>query len=573
MDSDLSGLLNALEKADGRNYGAYKSMIGQYRMDIWRPGAVLYLDRVQSDPYAPPSDFRLRLGPQQLPFADQWWEDDTAREAIADYLARRLCSVIHSFSPARPHFSMAQPGQEILRRSSVMLAPHPDIPGLPRGMELRFRMQLPARGRSILGKTAADLIEYDLIDILDEAIFRAPKQQLEKQIQVLHDYRVARNELEQRGLVAFIADGSLLARESGVSDRPLQNAIKTTAPESLAVTMDLPYAGPTRGLGIKSGLTLIVGGGFHGKSTLLRAVERGIYPHIPGDGRELVVTNPTAMKLRAEDGRPVQAVCINDFISDLPSGVDTLSFSTENASGSTSQAAAIVEAVESGSKVLLLDEDTSATNLLIRDPLMRCLVPSEPITPLVDRVEEMVAAGLSLIIVMGGSSDYLPLANQVILLEDYLLHDVTERSRSLFLGKETEVTNRRGDAQKLALLSAHRPWPRATRLGDRLKLKTQGVDAFSINHELVDLRAVEQLVDSAQTALLARVIVSILGRSHQLRDQNDSLTQLIDSLLSEVRQKGLGALGTQNPLSGDLAEVRTQEIHAALSRLRSLRFE
>lgn len=71
-------------------------------------------------------------------------------------------------------------------------------------------------------------------------------------------------------------------------------------------------------MGIPEGVTLIVGGGFHGKSTLLQALERGVYHHIAGDGREMVITRQDAVKVRAEDGRNIEKVNISAFINNLP---------------------------------------------------------------------------------------------------------------------------------------------------------------------------------------------------------------------------------------------------------------
>ena len=62
------------------------------------------------------------------------------------------------------------------------------------------------------------------------------------------------------------------------------------------------------------------------------------------------------MQVRAEDGRPVTGLDISPFINNLPRGRDTCQFSTEDASGSTSQAANIMEALEAEATSLLVDE-------------------------------------------------------------------------------------------------------------------------------------------------------------------------------------------------------------------------
>ncbi len=253
------------------------------------------------------------------------------------------------------------------------------------------------------------------------------------------------------GLVAFIANGAILPRESGVSEKPLtQGALPFLAPPSLEIEVELPNQGKIKGLGIKKGITLITGGGFHGKSTLLKALERGIYNHIPGDGREGVVTLESAVKIRAEDGRFIASTDISPFISNLPFNLDTQKFSTPNASGSTSQAANIIEALESKSKLLLLDEDTCATNFMIRDKRMQTLIhkEDEPITPFIDRVKELYTSfGVSTILVLGGCGDYLEVADTVIMMKNYKPLDVTLPAKKII--KRTTFNSRKRNYKRL----------------------------------------------------------------------------------------------------------------------------
>lgn len=206
-----------------------------------------------------------------------------------------------------------------------------------------------------------------------------------------------------------MADHSVLPRESGISSRPLKDSVPFMSPQSLRVSMKLPHEGTIYGMGIPAGITLIVGGGYHGKSTLLNALELGVYNHIAGDGREYVITDDSALKLRSEDGRFIRNVDISLFINDLPNKKDTRCFSTEDASGSTSQAAGIVEGIEAGSKVFLLDEDTSATNFMVRDTFMQEVISreKEPITPFLERAGDLYEkAGISTILVAGSSGAF-----------------------------------------------------------------------------------------------------------------------------------------------------------------------
>ena len=418
-------LLKELSQMDGRPYGAYRSLAG-----TWDYGDfTVAIDRVQSDPYAPPSVLRAWATPSGMGLPDEALASSQARLAAADYLARIFYDAAHA--RAGRDVQIPRPRQEVLQRSYALV--------LPDRVEVRFQVRLPARGRTILGRTAARLFDVDVPNIImdcfdfvtDDEATNTKRRGLLTHIAAYEDYCALRGALDENGWVAFVADGAVLARRSGVSQLPLADAVPFISPAALRASVDLPHAGAVTGLAIPPGITLIAGGGYHGKSTLLSAIARGVYAHIPGDGRELVATTPNAMKIRAADGRSITDVDISPFIGGLPGGADTTAFSTANASGSTSQAAAISEAVELGSPLLLIDEDTSATNLLIRDARMRSLVTHEPITPLVDRARGLAEAGISLIMVVGGSGDYLDVADRVLLMDEYLCHDATERARAI----------------------------------------------------------------------------------------------------------------------------------------------
>ncbi|WP_022869013.1 ABC-ATPase domain-containing protein, partial [Schaalia vaccimaxillae] len=355
-------LINDLQRMDGRPYGTYKSVVGDWNYGDFS----LAIDRVQADPYAPPSSIRATTTPKAMGLPDEALKDGATRLAAADFLVRSFETAIRRRG-AGSAVRIAHPGQEILQRSAATV--------LPDRVEVRFQVHMPARGRSILGRQAAQLFDVDVPNIVMDAfdfVSEEPETQLARQALLAHiatyvDHRALQDALVANNWVAFVTDGSILARKSGVSQLPMDadQAVAFDSPDSLRATVTLPHAGQVTGMAIEPGVTVIVGGGYHGKSTLLGALQRGVYSHIPGDGRELVATTPDAMKIRAADGRAVTGVDVSPFITHLPGGADTTRFSTANASGSTSQAAAIVEAVELGSPLLLIDEDTSATNLLV----------------------------------------------------------------------------------------------------------------------------------------------------------------------------------------------------------------
>ncbi|WP_108834504.1 ABC-ATPase domain-containing protein, partial [Actinomyces sp. Marseille-P3109] len=479
--ADLVGHLHAL---DGRSYAAYKAIVGRYRAPA---GWFLHIDRVQSDPYAPPTRIHVDVptdlhGLALLDEADLLADVDR-RLAVGDFLTRELHAGFRGTA-----LSIASPGQEILERSSIIM--RPDETGEKPGwvLEVRARLALPAQGRSIQGHEASRIVGRDLVRELEEAMDLTGERgdRLVHHVATLEDHRALTAAVARNGWVSFLADGAVLPRRSGVSDEPLDGGVPLQAPDSMAAMVDLPHAGRVRGTVVEAGVSVIVGGGYHGKSTLLSAIERGVYPHVPGDGRELVATVPDAVKVRAADGRAVTGVDLTPFISHLPAGRDTASFTTRNASGSTSQAASIIEAVEAGSTVLLLDEDTSATNLLIRDSRMRELVAAdrEPITPLVDRITALFRRrGVSTVMVMGGSGDYLDVADRVLLMDAYHLRDVTEQARRVVADQPRPLTELEDFAAPRQRVPE--PAPPRTRRGP-VRTRAQGTSTLVLDREDID---------------------------------------------------------------------------------------
>ena len=514
-DGLLADLVDHLHALDGRSYAAYKAIVGRYAAP---EGWVLHVDRVQPDPYAPPTRIHVDV-PADLPGLEVLAERallETAdrRLAVGDFLTRELRAGFGGTA-----LSIAAPGQEILERSSVLLVPGgPDAPGasgavgpLPAPasdwtIEIRARMALPARGRSIQGHEASRIISRDLTREMTAALDLTGEraERLVAHVAALEDHRALSEVVRERGWVSFLADGSLLPRRSGVSDEPMRaGAVALRAPDSLAATVELPHAGRVRGTVVGPGVTLVVGGGYHGKSTLLNAIERGVYPHVPGDGRELVATAPDAVKVRAADGRAVTGVELTPFIAHLPGGRDTGAFATQNASGSTSQAASLMESIEAGASAILLDEDTSATNLLIRDARMRTLVAAErePITPLVDRVGALAAdLGVSTVLVMGGSGDYLDVADRVLLMDSYVLHDATESARAVAAAQPREVTALAGFGEPTSRVPL--PAPARTRRGP-VRTRAHGTTGLTLDREDVDVSDVAGIVDPGQAEAIA----------------------------------------------------------------------
>jgi len=540
LSSELLGM-------DGASYGRYKSLRGDWDFGDF----TLTVQRVQSDPFAPPSRVRVLVPDAGIP--ESAWADPVRRRATADYLGRRARGLLQGSL-----LKIDTGGQEVIERSSCRLTDG--------GVELRIGIDLPGHGRRIDGRTAERELCRTLPALVDDLAWEeVDAAEAEAFADSVADTVALRDQLADRGLVAFVADGAVLPRLSGVSDRPMADgAVPFDSPESLRVGVDLPHRGAVSGMGVPEGITLIVGGGFHGKSTLLHALERGVYDHVPGDGRELVVTRDDAVKIRAEEGRRVERVDVSPFVRNLPTGADTSDFRTENASGSTSQAANICEAVEAGSRTLLVDEDSTATNLMIRDERMQALVHGdrEPLVPFIDLVRPLRREhGVSTVLVMGGSGDYFDVADQVIMLDAYHPHDVTERASELARGR----TDADFEAPRARVVDPDSVDDTTAR--GRGRIKRRDMDVLVFGESDVDVRSVEQFVDPGQIVGAGLALRRLVAGRHL--DGTRTLTEALDSLEEALAVKGVTLLG--DDFGGDYVLPRRFEVAAVLNRLRTLR--
>jgi predicted ABC-class ATPase len=561
-------LRRTLQRIDGRGYKAYQDIRGTYEVGAYR----VEIARVQGDPYAPPSRVHARITLGDAGFVGAPEEPRPRRLALEDFLGRSLSAAIRHAGTR--DVAVDGFGQEILRRTTVRLR-HDHL-------EARLFVHLPAAGRRILGRRAQAILLDLLPQLLSSALERGSLDvvALAAHQDAVEDYRFLVETLKREGWVAFVANGSVLPRRAGHDDRPLvadglTPVVPFQSPPELAAEVRLPHAGAVRGMAVQRGITLLVGGGFHGKSTLLEAISRGIFPHLPGDGRERVAADPATVKVRAEDGRAVTRTDISPFIGDLPYGRSTQAFSTQNASGSTSQAANIIEALEAGARVLLLDEDTSATNFMIRDePMRRLLRPGqEPITPFLDRVQSLFRnRGVSTVLVVGGSGEYFRVADRVIQMDRYVPQDVTIRAREIAAqGPPTDepfpeqIRERRFDLQDYR----RRIGPKGPRV------KAHGTRRIVAEREEVDLSACEQLVSSSQARTLGEILERLIeggGEDAVWRHLADGFTPAdIERVLAEFGEDDLDRL-SRFP-RGDLAEVRGIEVIAMINRLRALAVE
>ncbi|MBP0017288.1 MAG: ABC-ATPase domain-containing protein [Cyanobacteria bacterium SBLK] len=561
----MNALKSTLLKLDGASYKAYKDIKGKYNFSDF----TLIIDRVQGDPFAAPSKLRVKVPQSIAGFPPKLYNSPSRKVALEDYLIRQFDRAAKDLSSHRGTgksglIGVTSLGQEVLERTAAFVSKNE--------IEVRFVVGLPARGRRILGRQAAELLCEDIPELVDRAlIYDAlnPKE-IFPWVETVEDADALRSQLSENNLVAFVANGAILPRRSGADEGPLlKNAIAFQSPSSLEVELNAPNLGKIKGMGIPQGITLIVGGGYHGKSTLLKAIALGVYNRIMGDGREFVVSDPTSVKIRAEDGRSVAGVDISPFINRLPQGRSTGNFSTSNASGSTSQAANIIEALEAGANVLLVDEDTAATNFMIRDRRMQQLISKEkePITPFIDKIRQLYEDyGVSTILVMGGSGDYFDVADTVIAMENYQPFNVTKKAKEIARECATERQKEGGDSfgritPRIPLGSSIDP-----SRGDRaVKVKVRDVDEVAFGSEDIDLSAVEQIVNPGQLRAIAEAL--IVAKEKYVDDKR-SLSQILDKIVRDIDSKGLDILIAYP--QGDLAKFRRFELAAALNRLRSL---
>lgn len=556
--SDLKAMIASIHR---KSYPACKSLAGSYTFDKF----TLSIDHVQGDPFASPSDLSIRISQKTAGFPASLYDTPWKKTALEDFLIRNFCRELArcSFrakgSGKSGLLSTSRPGQEILKRSACEITEQDII--------VRLEAGFPANGRTINGQELDKMLLTFLPSCVRASLFyRAlDKDALKRQIELAEDQHAIRMYLKEHRLVAFVADGSLLPRESGVSQKPMVNAIPFTSPDTLRITLDLPNKGRITGMGIREGITLIVGGGYHGKSTLLGALELGVYDHIAGDGREYVITDDSALKLRAEDGRSIRGVDISLFIKDLPNKKDTNCFFTEDASGSTSQAAGVMEGIEAGSHLFLIDEDTSATNFMMRDELMQKVIhrDQEPITPFLERARDLFEQNhVSTILVAGSSGAYFYIADTIIQMDHYCPYDITDRAKTI----SQNYTAPSVRAPGYEIPDFHRTVS-APKERDFQKIKIHDRDSFLLGKDFVELRCLEQLADIEQTSALAHLL---RYASRHYFDGRHTLVEIVDLLDAELDRNLFRNICEGRFVPAGLSVPRRQEIFSCFNRYRKL---
>lgn len=574
-------LRQQLRSINRKSYPAYKGLKGLYHFGNY----ILSIDHVQGDPFASPSHVSIQISHRDAGFPVEYYKDTLTGTTLCDYLTRQFEKQVSQYSFRAKGsgksglLTVSHCGQVILSRTACEIT--------EKGITARFFVGFPANGRTI-NATELEKILFDFLPVcIQKSFFYSSlnAKELQNYIELAEDQEFIRQTLPAKNLCAFIADGSILPRESGISSRPMKASVPFTSPDSLRISINLPHKGKITGMGIPKGITLIVGGGYHGKSTLLNALELGVYNHIPGDGREYVITDATAVKLRSEDGRFIKDVDISMFINDLPNKKDTRCFSTLDASGSTSQAAGIVESMEAGSHLFLLDEDTSATNFMVRDAFMQQVIQreKEPITPFLERAEDLYKkAGISTILVAGSSGAFFHIADTIIQMDNYVPKDITASVKKLCsqyplpavsvtdfqLPHSHRIMSRPAESSKrLRHNSRGNHSDSGAAKPERLKTRISGTDGFSLGRQEIDLRYTEQLIDAEQTAALGLLLKYAV---EHLADGRRTLPEIVQFLWKNLSLHGLSFFTENQKISCGYATPRIQEIYACLNRYRGL---
>ena len=576
--NDLRTLLRSI---DHKSYPAYKSIAGGYQFAKYQ----LFIDHVQGDPFASPSSLHIEIPHKAAGFPEAYFKKDCSRIALQDYLTRLFASKVEDYnfkakgSGKSGLIAITRCGQEVLERSACQITDSKII--------VRFHVGFPAFGRTInAGELEKILFEFLPPCVENSFLFsKLDGKRVEQAVFLAEDQEAVRNILKEENLIGFVANGAILPRKSGVSDLPMKDSVAFVSPKSMERTFLLPHKGEITGMAVPAGITLIVGGGYHGKSTLLSALQMGVYNHISGDGREFVITDNTAVKLRAEDGRSIRNVDISLFINDLPNKKDTSCFSTPDASGSTSQAAGVMEGVEANTRLFLIDEDTSATNFMVLDDFMQQVISrkKEPITPFLERARDLYEkAGVSTILVAGSSGAFFYIADKILQMDCYRPVDITDHVKSLCKDHAAPRTQ----APDFMIPDFDRLLPPVNRTGrsnggrgysgrggrggsgdsrhEHMKVKTFGRDSFSMDKETIDMRYVEQLADSEQTNALAHLLRYGL---EQIIDGRKTVRQTVQILSDILDKQGWDPFCSSYVPCG-LAKPRKQEIFACINRFR-----
>jgi predicted ABC-class ATPase len=531
---------------------------------------VLKVSQVPSESLEQPALFIVRVPQTIAGFAPHLFSTPVRRTALEDFLTRRIAEQIDVLAHydeqglSRRHLMVAEPGQKILPRTSLLVTEE--------YVEARIYVRLPQRDGRIDADRVKDIFFDELTSVVNHSLIACnlDEQEMNHFVDVMEDADQIRQMLPTRGLVSFVGEGSLPAR-LGDSDYPaFENTTPLTMDESLLVDVDTPNAGTVKGLGVPTGVTLIVGDEYSSRAALMRAIASGIYNHVPGDGREQVITVPDAVHVAAETGRSIQKVDISSMIP-AQSGVRSDAFSAEQADACSAQAAAMVEALEVGARALLFDESESSAAFLTQDTRLMGLMPEAGarVTPLSARARQL-ADDLGVSIIVAGSAsvaEFIPVADTILKIEAGRVSDVTDAAKKMDLNQL--VTD--SELVDVSSLVEKNRWVVPTSIDasagphDQM-IKAEAVDLLQFGRSVIQLRNTSQIADKHQTATIGLILYYAKLR---YMDEGRPIREIMDLIDRDLGTEGLECLSRD--LRGDLARPRRYEIAAALNRLETMR--
>lgn len=565
----MKDLYQKLRGFSGKKYGLYKSLTQR----SWNFGDFsLDFIHVQGDPYAPPSRIRLTIPFRKLNYPKNFITNEIQGLAMADYLLRRLAREMNEREECTSVFTITSPGQEILFRNTLCIG---NFSEEKEGVvEVLMGIRLPGENRLIDFYAVSDLLTRLLPDILLASLYGLSLEEQEKayrHIETLEIRNALLDEVLSAGFIAFIPNGAILPRASGISDLPAKEAVSFNAPKESII--EFTVRGKTiSGMGISKGITAIAGGAYHGKSTLLSALEKSVYPHIPGDGREWVVVDPSAFRVRSEEGRLVRNTRIAPLVRELPGKISTESFFTVSASGSTSEAANLLEALECGVKTILIDEDVSAVNFLIRDQRMRRLLGNEgdPLIPLIERIREFTNTGVHFILVIGACGDFLTEADRVIVMKNYLPEEMTASAKTI--SSETPYISSKGNHppfypfKSRAFLDFIKPLAPQIRPSSSVekfvKVRLLHDNLLQVGFLQADVHYLSGFCNGTQRYAAGLIALNLVQSA-----EDKTLMEVVEKVCARIEKSGFGKF--PQGLSRDMTLPRAVDIAAVLLRLRT----
>ena len=564
---DKEDFFNVIKGLEGKPFSEYIKLIGDFDFSRY----VLKISRVQDEQDEQPTLLIIRAPQSIANFPAHLFNTPIRRTALEDILTRKIAAQIDSIARydedgvSRRSLSIACPGQKILPRSSMVVTEE--------YVEARIYVDLPSRQGLTQSDIVRDIFFEDLPQIVNSTLIfcNTDENELENFVDLMEDADRVRQILPTRGWVSYLAEGAMLCR-LGHSDLPDFNRIIPLAIDSdLILEVEVPNTGSVRGIGIPAGITVILGDAYSGRIELMRALASGVYNHIPGDGREMVITVPDAVYVAAEAGRSIQKVDVSPFITELPSSADPKHYTCPQADRTAAQAASTVEAMEVGARVLMFDESESCAEFLGSDSRLAYVSGGSKrnVTPLALRARQ-IADEMGISIVVAGSTsvtEFIPIADTVLRIHDFKIQDVTKQAKQIAITVDTAGT----EPAEIGNLLEKGRWVAPSSIDPSTgcrdaKIAAPETHLLEFGRSLIDLSQNAQLADIHQTKTIGRILYYAKNR---YLEESRPIREVLDLVDRDLSTEGLESLSRD--LQGDLARPRRYEIAAALNRLETLR--